>query len=179
MAKTIILALVMLISAGGFISPAWADRPTAQENVEAVQFSMNDEQFGGLRIGLTEKELTGNIACKPKKGKELLEGATGDYVQTWKYPGCGIELKMGSDKKGGAKRVASITLTSPASLMTKAGIHIGSTEGEVIKAYGKYRDRDGGTRKGKRFVAGSIYDGLIFLFRNGKVTEIFLGAAAE
>jgi len=178
-ARIIILLLMPLISAVGFISTVQAAEPMGKKDDKPVQFSMNDEQIGGLRIGMSEKELASSIAGKPIKGKEIFEGATGEYVQAWKYPGLGIELKMGSETKGGAKRVESITLTGPGSLATRAGIQIGSTEEEVIRAYGKYRDRDGGTRKGKSFVAGSIYDGLIFNFRNGKVVEIFLGAAAE
>ncbi len=32
---------------------------------------------------------------------------------------------------------------------------------------------------GKTFVAGSIYGGVIFTFDDGKVEQIFIGAAAE
>ena len=55
---------------------------------------------------MPEKDLQGVISCKPNKGKEIYEGATGEHVQTWKYPECGIVLKMSSERKGGAGREA-------------------------------------------------------------------------
>ena len=48
-----------------------------------------------------------------------------------------------------------------------------------MKAYGQYRDPEPGMADKKAFVAGSIYDGMIFSFQNGRVIKIFLGAAAE
>ena len=56
--------------------------------------------------------------------------------------------------------------------MTSSGIHIGSTESEVIKAYGRYRDQES-TKKGKRFVAGSIYDGMILISRTARSRKYF------
>jgi hypothetical protein len=128
---------------------------------------------------MAEKDVHANIACKPKKSKEVFEAATGDYIQTWEYSKCGVELKMSSERKGGSRTVASIAVSSPCNLVTVRGIHVGSTEAEVLEAYGRYQEEDGGTEKGKQFVAGSIYDGMIFGFRDGRVSSIFLGAAAE
>jgi hypothetical protein len=113
------------------------------------------------------------------EGKEIFEGATGDYVQKWKYPDCGIVLKMSSERKGGAKVVESVSVSAPSTLVTTGGIHIGSTEREVINAYGRYRDPEEPAKKGKQFVAGSIYDGMICDLQDGRVVRIFLGAAAE
>ena len=72
----------------------------------------------------------------------------------------------------------SITLAAPCTLATKRGIRIGSTEQEVKKAYKKDWNKEDSTSSG-RFVAGSIYGGIVFEFQNGKVSRIFLGAAAE
>ena len=58
------------------------------------------------------------------------------------------------------------------------GIHIGSTIVEVTTAYGKVENKEE-SESGKTFVAGSIYGGVIFTFTDGKVSQIFLGAAAE
>lgn len=74
--------------------------------------------------------------------------------------------------------IESITLTSPCTLATKQGIRIGSTEQEVRKAYRKDWNRED-SASSENFVAGSIYGGIIFQFQDGKVTRIFLGAAAE
>jgi len=173
------LACMMLVWIASYHVPAWSDQPLGPQGIEGGQFDTRGERIGGLRLGLAEKEVTGNISCRPKKGKEVLEGATGEYVQIWKLAECGIVLKMGSERKGGEKVVESITVTSPCNLVTSRGIHIGSTEEEVIEVYGQYRDEDGQTEKGRKFVAGSIFDGMIFYFRDARVVRIFLGAAAE
>ncbi len=145
---------------------------------ENAQFNTKEERIGALHLEMAAKDLSRAISCKPQKGKELLEGATGEYVQDWKYPRCGVTLKMSSASKAGPKTVAIITIEAPSDLKTSKGIHIGSTEKEVIKVYGPYRDPEGSVA-GQKFVAGSVYDGVIFTFKNGKVVAIFLGAAAE
>ncbi|MGA2938493.1 MAG: hypothetical protein ABSF52_15535 [Syntrophobacteraceae bacterium] len=121
------------------------------------------------------------INRRAERTKEL-EGSSGRFMKvfpTWKYPDCGIVLKMSSERKGGAKVVESIGVSAPSTLVTTGGIHIGSAEREVINAYGRYRDPEEPAKKGKQFVAGSIYDGMIFDLQDGRVVRIFLGAAAE
>uniref|UniRef100_I2PYC7 Lipoprotein n=1 Tax=Desulfovibrio sp. U5L TaxID=596152 RepID=I2PYC7_9BACT len=144
----------------------------------AAAFDPAAERIGGLRLGLPAGEVAA-VACPPQKGRETYEGATGEYVETWTMPACGVTLKMSGPKKGGPKVVAGVTVTAPSGLGTRRGIHIGSAEAAVTAAYGRYRDREGASRPGRTFVAGSIYDGLIFDFKDGKVVRIFLGAAAE
>ena len=173
-----LLTAIVLIFVLFCLLPVWSAEAQIPKGAETAEFKTSDESIGGLRLGLPEKEVNRAISCVPKKTREILEGATGVYVQMWSYPECGIVLKMSSERKGGSKTVESITITGPSDLATGSGIHIGSTESEVIKAYGRYRDQES-TKKGKRFVAGSIYDGMIFDFKDGKVTKIFLGAAAE
>lgn len=112
------------------------------------------------------------------KGKNEEMGATGEWVQNWNYPAQGIELHMGSPKKNGAKTVSNIVATGKCALATSKGIKIGSTEAEVKKAYAKQQSKEE-SRAGETFVAGSIYGGVIFDFKKGKVSQIFIGAAAE
>lgn len=171
-------AVMIFVAIGCFCLPAWSVQQQGPQVAESAQFDTGGEQIGELRLGLAEKEVNRIIPCRPGKGKEILEGATGDYIQMWKYPECGILLKMVSERKGGAKSVGSVTVTSPCDLATGRVIRIGSAESEVVKAYGGYRDPEN-TKKGRTFVAGSIYDGMIFSFKGGKVVKIFLGAAAE
>jgi hypothetical protein len=154
---------------------AWS----AGKEKTAAPFDVASERIGALRLGLPAGEIKALVPCPPDTGKEIYEGATGDYVQTWNMSACGLKLKMGGPHKGAAKKIASITITTPSEWATIRGIHIGSTEAEVIAAYGAHRDKEGATKPGKVFVAGSIFDGLIFDFKNGRVTRIFLGAAAE
>jgi hypothetical protein len=173
------LAVMALAAMACCFLPAWPAKAQIPNEIESDEFKTSAETIGGLRLDLPEKDVYRIITCVPGKAREILEGATGVYVQMWNYPECGIVLKMSSERKGGPKTVESVTLAGPSDLVTVKGIHIGSTESEVIKAYGRFRDREGGTKEGKRFVAGSIYDGMIFDFQNGRVVRIFLGAAAE
>ncbi len=136
-----------------------------------------DERIANLRIGLTESDLKKAIDCTLKRGPENLWGADGMYHQAWQCAECGLDLGMVSEQRGGKKVVESISLTAPCALATKRGIRIGSTEQEVRKAYKKDWNKEDSSQDS--FVAGSVYGGIIFQFRKGKVARIFLGASAE
>ncbi len=138
---------------------------------------MAKERLGSLRIDLPERKVKQAVNCKVTREPERLWGADGAYHQTWKYAACGVTLDMVSDKAGAPKAIASITLTKPSRLSTTRGIRIGSTTKAVMKAYKAEWNQD--SSDSDSFVAGSIYGGLIFNFQNGKVSKIFLGAAAE
>ena len=139
---------------------------------------LRTERIGALRIGLSEGEVKKRIHCILKRGPEELWGADGAYHQKWEFVGCGITLGMVSDKKGAPTLVESVSLVNPSILKTKRGIRIGSTAQEVMKAYKSQWNREDSKTFGC-FVAGSIYGGILFNFENGKVSRIFLGAAAE
>ena len=144
----------------------------------AEEFDWTKESVGKLRPDLSEKEVTQIIPGKPTRGPEELWGADGAYHQEWKYPEHGITLGMVSKKKGGPQSIWSITITSPSKLHTQRGIGIGSTEAEVNKAYGRFRNA-GDSRPGELLVAGSIFGGVMFDFHQGKVSQLFIGAGAE
>lgn len=99
-------------------------------------------------------------------------------MQDWDYPAQGLKIAMTSGKKGGAKTVGMITAGEKCKLATARSIRIGSALDEVRKAYGNVESREE-SQKGKTFIAGSIYGGIIFTLKDGKVAGIFLGAAAE
>jgi hypothetical protein len=146
--------------------------------VAADEFSLlKEEKIGHLKINLPEKEVKTVISCKEKRGADELWDADGAYHQEWAYDDCGITLDMISDKKRGAKKIASITLFAPSTLNTLRGIRMGSSMQEVIKAYKPYWNKE--ASDANQFVAGSIYGGLIFTIEKKKVSRIFLGAAAE
>ncbi len=147
--------------------------------VIADEFSLlNEERIGDFSMGLSEKDIKEKVPCPLKLGKEELWGADGIYHQIWDYPACGLSFSMNSAQKGGSKTVDGITVTAPSTLKTKRGIHIGSSEQDVIKAYSHDRDAEDSIEK-QVFVAGSIYGGLVFQFKNDRVESIFLGAGAE
>jgi hypothetical protein len=138
---------------------------------------LKTERIGKLQIGLSEQKVKQKINCTLNREPEQLWEADGAYHQKWKYVDCGITLGMVSAKKGAPKSIESITLNSPSRLSTKRNIQIGSDKKAVMKAYQAEWNRE--NNRSDYFVAGSIYGGLIFKFQNGKVSEIFLGAAAE
>jgi hypothetical protein len=74
--------------------------------------------------------------------------------------------------------VDSVTVKAPCKLASKRGIRIGSPEAAARGAYDKDQDPDS-EKCADTFVAGSIYGGLVFSFKKGKVSEMFLGASAE
>ena len=136
------------------------------------------DSLGKLKLGLSADEVIKTLGKPASKGKDVEWEAIGEFVQEWKFPDQGINLNMTSAKKGGAKKVLMITATAPSKLATARGITIGSPEAAVKKAYGSVRDEEQSVA-GKTFVAGSVYGGVIFQFKDGKVSEIFIGAAAE
>jgi hypothetical protein len=142
---------------------------------------LREERIGDLHIGMSEDRVKQGVACPLKRGKESHSPATGEYVEEWAYSKCGLWLVMSSERRKGKKEINSIRITGPSKLPTKRGIRIGSTEQEVVDAYAGAQDQDAlyFSKKGKQFVAGSIYGGLIFSFTKGRVSEIFLGAGAE
>tara|TARA_R110002096_G_scaffold292391_4_gene486944 strand:- start:18295 stop:19329 length:1035 start_codon:yes stop_codon:yes gene_type:complete len=139
---------------------------------------MERESVGPLRLGLSEAGVKSKLPVRPNISAEVLEEATGSYLQEWDFAGMGVQLDLGTYEPGGAKEVYSITVTSPSTFQTAKGIGIGSTEAEVEGAYADEKSKED-SRSGELFVAGSIYGGLLFTYTDGKVSQIFLGAAAE
>jgi hypothetical protein len=147
----------------------------AAEDPEAF---LKSEQLGGLKLNLPEKDVLKLLGNPQKKGTLMFQEADGEWVQDWEYPDAGLSLTMSAKKKGGAKTIAHITATAPCALATKAGIKIGSPAAEVSKVYKGHLDKENPPTP-KHIVAGSIYGGLMFDLEKGKVTRIFIGAAAE
>lgn len=139
---------------------------------------LDNEALGKIKLGRKAADLMPLIGKPDSKGKDTEWGAIGEWVQEWRFKSQGLTLHMASASKGGAKTVLTITAEAPSKLTTARGIHIGSTIAEVTKAYGKVQDKEGSV-PGKTFVAGSVYGGVIFTFASGKVSQIFIGAAAE
>lgn len=148
-----------------------------------VSFASDDlsllrkERIGSLNISESANNAVKAIPGNWKRGSEKFWAADAAYHQDWTLADKGITLDMVSEKKEGAKEIASITITAPSDLSTKQGIHIGSSIKEVEKAYKSHWDKE--NSNSDCFVAGSIYGGLVFHFKDGKVSEIFLGASAE
>jgi hypothetical protein len=139
---------------------------------------MKDESLGKLKIDIAARQVIQLLGSPDKKSKSIIWEADGLYHQNWYYPKQGITLGMISEITEKQQRVASIKLVSPSKLKTNRGIGIGNSYNDVVRAYQKEQERENSIPF-KHFVAGSIYGGLIFSFENGRITEIFLGSAAE
>ncbi len=151
---------------------------TAVDGGVAQAFALIIDGDGELRVGLSQDEVERRIPCRSYRGEEIFEGATGEYVQEWEYPRCGLVLIMSAKQEGTPQKIVrSIIVTSPGTVRTKKGIHIVSPEEDVVQSYGP--DQNSKWTDGEvAFVVGSIYDGIVFKFAHGRVYEIFLGSAA-
>ncbi len=94
------------------------------------------------------------------------------------FPGTGAHASDELGEKGGAKTILNITAEAPCKLATSRGIQIGSTEEALAKSYRDVQNKEA-SEPGKFFVAGSLYGGVMFHLEDGKVAQIFIGAAAE
>lgn len=139
---------------------------------------LKNERIGPLKLGTSAKQVLSLIQPKPQRGPIDKWDADNDYHQEWNFRKRGIKLGMSSSKRGGAQFIESIAISPPCAFSTQRGIHIGSAEGKVLQAYKNVLNREESV-SGSSLVAGSYYGGLVFGIKNGKVTDIFLGAAAE
>ncbi len=135
------------------------------------------ERLGALRLNLPEAEAKQAINCPMTAGKEQKWEADGSYHQEWHFA-CGVDLGMVSEKKGGKKTVQTIKVSGASTLKTSRGIGLGAGEKDVAKAYAKEWSKEE-SQMPDLFVAGSIYGGVMFTFKDHRVSEIFVGAAAE
>ena len=139
---------------------------------------LEGERLGKLKLGQSAAEVITLLGEPKGRGKETEWAATGEWVQEWRYPAQGLTLNLAATSAGGDKTLLSVSATAPCQLATARGLRIGSPAGEVAKAYGPVEDKEQSV-PGESFVAGSVYGGVIFTLREGKVAAIFLGAAAE
>lgn len=137
---------------------------------------MTAETIGQIRLGMSEKAVK-DMLGKPSKETALVEwGADGLKHKQILYLTKGVELGIVKDK---GLQVESITIKRPCSLKTSRGIGIGNSEAEILNAYRSEIDPSENEAGAESIVAGTVYGGVIFKMRNGKVSEIFVGASAE
>jgi len=130
-----------------------------------------------LKLDLSQSVIIDSLGQPEEKSVDTYWGATGMYVQTWKYPSKGISLDMESEKENGSKVVLSITIAAPCRMVTSELIGIGSDKDLIFKEYTS--DVNAEHSDNESIVVGSIYGGVIFSIKNNKVNGIFIGAAAE
>lgn len=137
------------------------------------------ETFGDIKIGQPHEKTVEALGQPDSKSPAVEWGADGLMHEDWIYNSKGLLLNM-SYAKGvtdGPKYISSIRANEKCTFKTRAGIGIGNSYTEVQEAY--KRDIDASATNQEQITVGSIYGGIIFTFKNEKVTAIFLGAAAE
>lgn len=138
---------------------------------------MEKDGAGALRLGVSEAEVLALFSDPDEKSAANIWGADGLEHQDWHYVQRGIELNMIKNKDG-RQVVNRILIKSPCDLKTKRGIGIGSTVPEVQNAY-KDEINPQDSKVSAKLIAGTIYGGIIFSLKDGIVSSIFIGAAAE
>lgn len=150
---------------------------------------LGEERLGDLSLGLPMAEVMKILGPADEVGEPFEEGATGDIVTSyaWKKKGIRIDSARSSvepdpNPAGSAPTMIeyarSIDVSAPFSGKTRRGVAIGALEADVVRAYAETLDPEA-SRQGEKVVAGSLFGGIIFTIEGGRVTSIFLGAAAE
>lgn len=134
------------------------------------------QQLGPLRLGLKESEIKGLGKAKASS-KPVVEGATGLTVQTRTYPSQGLSITWSREKSVDPWRVERFSAASPNVWKTPQGIGLGSKAELVRSTYASLLDAE--SSGPEQLVVGSIYGGVMFTLKQGRVVRIFVGAAAE
>ena len=140
------------------------------------------EAIGGLKGGARAPEVIALFGEPTTKSPPVVEEATGETVSTWAWPAQGLEVRVSITAD--ATMVTAITITAPSKLTTSRGVGIGTPRATVESTYAAYRTigREAGEpdpSNEDRIVIGSVYGGTFFTFKDGKVSDIFVGAGAE
>jgi len=132
---------------------------------------------GWLRIGVEQKTIIDSLGIPDNKGEDEYWGATGTYVQEWKYKALGLILYMESGEFEGNKKVFIIEVVSPSSYKTSKGVGIGATMDFVLKKYANEINEEESDQD--VIIIGSIYGGTCFFIKEGKVNNFIIGALAD
>jgi hypothetical protein len=147
-------------------------------NIDSIQnVYINEVIDGWLSEGIDQNILIKKLGNNIDKGNDESWEATGTYIQEWNYASIGVFLNMESNNLDDIKRVYSIRLKKPCTYKTSKGILIGSDKNDILQEYKNsinYEESDD-----KYIVVGYYIDCIIFTIENNKVSEIFIGPAAE
>ncbi|MBT9582977.1 hypothetical protein IV102_06485 [bacterium] len=135
------------------------------------------QQVGPIRLGLAESKLGPLLGKWTSETKPHMEMATGMTVKVRSYNKQGLKMTLAQDGPKSPWLVARFTALAPCNWKTPQGIGIGTTAEQVRTAYQPLLDKE--MTSAEQIVVGTVYDGVIFSIKQGKVSSIFVGAAAE
>ena len=153
---------------------------TPPPGVEMTPASKIDiESFGDIKLGQPYNEML-KVLGEPEAKLDIKEWAADGLMHedwVWEKKGLVIGMTWDKTKKTNTLAIFSITARTPCAFKTKAGMGIGSSYAEVQEAYKKNIDPEATDKT--QITVGSVYGGIIFSFEKDKVSNVFLGAAAE
>lgn len=139
---------------------------------------MKAESLGSAKLGMTESELLAKAGQPDTQSDAEIWGADGMKHSDWTYKDKGLTVNMTETSNPESEFVVySITAAAPCDLATQKGVMIGDDEDAVMAAYGDSVDPEKVTDD--RIIAGTEFGGVVFTMKDGQVTGIFIGAAAE
>lgn len=144
---------------------------------------MTIESFGNLKIEMDTTTIINLIGTPDTITSEVFWGADGGWHSEWHYDSLGIILDMmriegeENSKNNRPKHINQITIDSTSSFCSSRNICIGSSREQVQNAYQKAIANN--SKENSSIVAGTVYGGIIFDIKDGKVVKIFIGATAE
>lgn len=147
--------------------PAWAAAPSLADI----------QQLGPLHLKLPMNVAEKKLGKPSSATKPHVEEATGRTVQTRTYRKHGLEITYSRDTEYQSWVIERFQARTPCAWKNPQGIGIGTPEATVRSRYAGLEEKE--TSNAHQLVVGSVYDGVIFAFENGKVESIFIGAAAE
>jgi hypothetical protein len=137
---------------------------------------LKTESLGPLRIGLSSSETVALLGSPETKSPKRVWPADAQEHQQWAYNKAGLIFDMVTE--AGEQRIATIKASGPCKFKTKRGVGVGTDAQTVMSAY-KAEINLPESDYPQSLVVGSVYGGLIFSLKDGQVSSIFLGAAAE
>ncbi len=165
--------------------PATALPTCTLANPENIDSVLDDEQIGGLGLGDSAKKAVTLLGVPVDVDEEYPNEVDGGFTRQWKHSN-GITLNIWTEKseknpdaqteKGS---VGFITVNSPSQAKTRYGIGIGATRSQVLAAYGDCISAEEQNGDSESVLAGTVYGGVLFSMRDGKVESIDVGAMAE
>jgi hypothetical protein len=137
---------------------------------------VENEKFGELGYKMKSSDVIALLGQPTEKYDSLMSELDGLVHQTWKYANEGVELNMCWDEPN-QLTISTITLKAPCKLKTTEDIGIGSSRADVMDKY--LHDIDSHNIQVNSVIVGSIFGGITISFEDNKVSELYLGAAAE
>jgi len=143
---------------------------------------MGTEKFGEIKLGIDSISVVEILGQPDSITTVNYWGADGGYHNEWIYNPIGLTIGFNRipdhpDSKYHECLTDRMTMTAPSLFSTNRRIQIGSPKIEVMSNYKMAIVDTLGYNN--HIVAGTVYGGLIFQFKQDTVVSIFLGAAAE